>query len=289
MRETGAISRAESSHINDWEHDLVNIRVGVHEFVSARPLIYGLTRRQAREVELVFQEPGELAESFRRLRLNAALVPSIEFLRGAGKCYLEGPALVARPSAGSLLLISRRPAEMLRRVAVGEFCRTPVAVARIVLAEKFGAKPDLCVCKDIRGDWRERYDGVLLNGDDGLRYLASRPDPDDTVINLAALWDDLTSLPLVMSMWAYDDPALSAQIAKIMVLSRNLGLQNLSTLADGIAQSTPYNGEMIYDYLTNCWEYQLTPEALEGLRALEEYALSYDLIRHGRLSQVTAR
>jgi len=273
----------------DRETDLINIRVGVHDFVSARPLIYGLTRRQAREVELVYQEPGLLAESLHRGQLDAALVPTIEFLRGVGGYYLDGPALIARPSVGSLLLVSKGPAESLKRVAVCEFCRSPVAVARIMLAEKFGATPDLCVNKNMRGDWREQYDGVLLTGDRGLDYLAERPDPDVTVINLAELWDELTSLPLVMSLWVYNDKALAGQITKIMVLSRNLGLRNLSRLSDGISFSSPHNGEMIYDYLVNCWGYQFDSEGLEGLRAFEEYALRYDLIRHGRLSEVATR
>lgn len=268
---------------------MINVRVGVHDFVSARPLIYGLTRRQAREVDLVYQEPGLLAESLHCGQLDAALIPSIEYLRGVGEHHLDGPALVARPSAGSLLLVSTVPAESLRRVAVGEYSRTPLAVARIVLAERFGATPDLCVCKSMQGDWREQYDGVLLTGDQGLQFLAERPDPDTIVVDLAFQWDTLTSLPLVMSMWVYNESSLAGQLTKIMVLSRNLGIQNMSRLSDGIALTTPYGGEFIYDYLTNCWDYQLTPEALDGLRALEEYALRYDLIRQGRLSQIAAK
>jgi chorismate dehydratase len=275
--------------MTDRETSLINIRVGVHDFVSARPLIYGLTRRQAPEVDLAYQEPGLLAESLIRGQLDAALVPSIEFLRGVGAHYLEGPALLARPSAGSLLLTAKGPAESLGRVAVGEFSRSPLAVARIVLAEKYGVMPDLCVCKNMRGDWREHYDGVLLTGDRGLQHLAERLDPDLHVINLAADWYDLTSLPLVMSMWVYDKSDLTGQITKIMVLSRNLGLRNLSRLADGIALSSPYSGEFIYDYLNNCWDYQLDSEAMDGLRALEEYAVRYDLIRHGRLTTVASK
>jgi chorismate dehydratase len=268
---------------------LINIRVGVHDFVSARPLIYGLTRRQAREVDLVYQEPGLLAESLHHGQLDAALIPSIEFLRGIGSHYLDGPALIARPSAGSLLLVSKGPAESLRRVAVGEYSRSPLAIARIVLAEKYGATPDLCVCKNMQGDWREHYDGDLLTGDRGLQFLAERPDSDLNVIDLAADWGELTSLPLVMSMWVYNKSSLAGQITKIMVLSRNLGLSNLSRLADGIALSSPYSGEMISDYLNNCWAYQLGTDGMDGLRALEEYAIRYDLIRHGRLSEVAAR
>ncbi len=273
----------------DREKILINIRVGVPDFVSARPLIFGMTRRQAPEVSLVYHEPGQLSDSLRREDLDAALVPTIEYLRGVGRYFLDGPALVARPSAGSLLLLARVGVESLCRVAVSEFCRSPVGVSRIVLAEKYGVTPDLCVCKNMQGDWREHYDGILLAGDMGLKFLAERPDPAITVVDIAADWYEMTSLPLVTSMWVYNDKSLRGQLTKTMVLSRNLGLQNISHLADGISMTSQYTGELIYDYLSNCWEYQLTAEAMEGLKVFDDYALRYDLIRHSRLSGATAK
>jgi chorismate dehydratase len=268
---------------------LQQIRVGAADFICVRPLIFGLTRRQAPEVELVYSEPGLLADALSRGRLDAALIPSIEYLRGVGGYFLEGPALIAKPSAGSVVLLARKPAESLERVAVSEFCRSPVSAARIVLATTYGATPDLCVVKNTHGDWRDEYDGILLTGDQGLQFLAERPDPDLTLIDIASMWDDLTSLPLVMGLWVYHDEGLTGQLTKTMVLSRNLGLQNLSRLADGIASTTQYESDVIYDYLANCWEYQLTDVAMNGLRALEDYALQFDLIRCGRLPSVPAK
>jgi chorismate dehydratase len=265
---------------------VIHIRVGVPDFLSVRPLILGLTRRQAPEVELVYNQPGLLAEALTRGDLDAALVPSIEYLRGVGNHYLDGPALVAKPGAGSLLLLAQRPVESLERIAVSEYCRSPVSATRIVLAEKFGVIPDLCVCKNMQGDWREEYDGILLTGDQGLQFLTERPDSGVTVHNVTAMWEELTSLPLVRCLWVYDEEALSGQLTKVMVLSRNLGLQNLSRLADGVARTTQFEGEVIYDYLSNCWDYHLTEKVVEGLRVFEEYALRYDLIRHARLDHV---
>jgi chorismate dehydratase len=264
-----------------------HVRVGVPGFVSVRPLIFGFTRRQAPEVELEYLEPGLLADVLGRGQLEAALLPSIEFLSGAGKYFLEGPALIARPSTGSVLLLTRKPVEAVERIAVSEFCRSPVTVTRIVLAEMFGVTPDLCVCKNIQGNWREEYDGILLSGDRGLQYLAERPEPDALALNIAELWQELTALPLVLGLWVYNNGALKGRLTKIMVLSRNLGMRNLSRLADGISHTSQYDNELIYDYLSNCWDYQLTDEAMKGLKALEEYALRYDLIRESRLSEIT--
>ena len=285
----GVISRSISDQSSGRERNLRHVRVGAPDFISVRPLLFGITRRQASEVELVYQGPGMLSDSLSRGRLDAALIPSIEYLRGVGGYFLEGPALVAQPTHGSLVLLARKPAEALERIAVSEFCRSPVSAARIVLAEKYGATPDMWVCKNTQGDWQNEYDGILLSGDQGLQFLAERPDPDLTVYNIASMWDEMTSLPMVIGLWVYNDESLEGQLTKIMVLSRNLGTQNLSRLAGGISPTTQYPADLIRDYLTNCWKYQLTSAAMDGLRALEDYALRYDLIQHGRLSEVATK
>jgi chorismate dehydratase len=240
-------------------------------------------------VDLVYKRPGLLAEALSRRDLDAALMPSIDYIRGEGEYFLDGPALVAKPTAGSLILLARRPIETIERIAVSEFCRSPIGATRIVLAETHGVTPDLCVCKNTGGDWREEYDGVLLTGDRGLQFLAERPDPEVTVHNITAMWNELTSLPLIFGLWVYNDEELTGQLTKVMVFSRNLGMRSISCLADGIAGTTQYDGELIYDYLTNCWDYQLADTGIEGLKAFEEYALKYDLIRNLRLTEVAAK
>lgn len=260
------------------------VRIGVPGFISARPLIFGITRRLVTEAELKYDEPGKLVESLSRGDLDAALIPSIEFLRGTGKYFLEGPAIVARPATGSVVLLANKPVESLERIAVNEYCRTPVCVTRIVLAEKYGIMPDLCVMKNYRGEWREDYDGILLAGDRGLDFLVESPDPNVIVHNISAMWYELTSHPLALSLWVYNHKDLEGWLRKILVLSRNLGMQHLSRLADGIAQTTQYNNEALYDYLLNCWDYHLTEPALEGMTTLEELAIRYDLLQAARLT-----
>jgi hypothetical protein len=44
----------------------------------------------------------------------------------------------------------------------------------------------------------------------------------------------------------------------------------------------------IHDYLSRSWSYDLGEKELDGLRALNEYACRYDLIRESRMA-VAAR
>jgi chorismate dehydratase len=266
---------------------LTGIQLGAPDYVSVRPLLYGLTRRTPPRVELVFRPPGMLSEALANGNLDAALVPSIEYLRGIGSSYVDGPALVARPAMGGTILVTKKPIDEVERIAVGEFARSPIALLRVVLAEKYGITPDLCVAKSDPDNWTEVYDGILLNGNDTLRYLSGARTPDTESHNVVSMWDALTSTPFVMGLWVYNDESIAAQLSKLLVASRNLGMQNLSRLADGIAQTIEFDGSLLYGYLSSCWDFQLTEAAKTGLRTFEELALRYDLIRCARTAVAT--
>jgi len=264
------------------------IRLGVPQFIAARPLIYGLMRGGANRVEFTYNEPAILSDALARGQLDAALIPSIEYLRGTGHFYVAGPALVARPGRANIILVARKPLAELERVAVGEFCRTPVAALRVVLSELHDSEPDLLVEKNPNADWRECYDAILLAGDAALRRLTDEPVAGDTVHNVTSMWSELTGQPLVAALWVYSDPAIGTELSKLLLTSRNLGVQNLSHLCDGIAQTSQYDAEFLYDYLFNGWSYELHDNELTGLRTLEEHGLRFDLLRHGRMADVPA-
>lgn len=261
------------------------IRIGVPQSLSVRPLIYGLTRSPQPGVELVYDQPGVLASRLERGELDLALVPAIEYVRGVGTAYVEGPAHVARTGGHGILLVSRVPAREIERIAVHEFCRSPIAATRVVLDRIHGVRPDMLVEKNFTGDWRESYDAILLTGDAALDLAVHGHPADLEVHNVVEMWTQVTGYPLPLSLWVFNDTDLQATFARWLVTSRNLGMQNLSRLADGIAATSHYGSEVLYDYFSNSWTYQLGPDEVAGLRALEELAMEYDLVREGRLAR----
>ena len=263
------------------------IRLGIPQHICARPLVYGLMRNTTSRMQITYGESSMLGEALMRGRLDAALVPAIEYLRGAGEHFVEGPAMIATAADGNILLVSQTPVEEIHRVAVSEFCRTPIAILRVALADAHGVTPDFLVEKNLT-DWRENYDAALLSGDVALRYRSGDPLAGDTCHNIAGLWYTLTGAPLVTAMWVYNDPALRTDLSKALITSRNLGMQNLSHLADGIAQTSQFESTFLYEYLSTCWTYDMRSDQLAGLRKLEERALHYDLLRHARLEGAVA-
>jgi chorismate dehydratase len=258
------------------------LRFGATDFISIRPLVQGLLNNGA---SLRFEPSAALVDTLDRGRYDAALVPAIEYLRGAGNYLVVGPALVGRPTPGGIVLISQKPIEELERVAVGEFCRTPVAALRIVLAEMHRIYPDLLVEKRIgEDDWRDRYDAALLTGDAALREVTSPGVQGLTRYNIIEMWRTVTKTPLVDAVWVHNDPVRANEIARVLVESRRVGLENLPALCEAIAETSGLDAMTIHDYLSRSWSYDLGDKELDGLRALNDYACRYDLIRENRMS-----
>lgn len=259
------------------------IQVGAPSYLGARPLLYGMTRCPVKHVDLVYDEPATLADKLEQGQLDAALIPSIEYLRGVGAYFLMGPALLTRPGAGGLLLVSRVPLDRINRIAVNEFCRTPIAALRIVLDSLHHLLPDICVVKNAELEWQDHYDAVLMSGDRALHYLSQNHNGTEKMFDIGRMWYRLTSTPLVHSVWAYNDISLVGLLEKVLHSSRNLGISSLSVLANGLATTTPYDPEFLLDYFNDRWDYQLGTAELESLRQLEEYARRYQLTRQRRL------
>ncbi|MFH1754906.1 MAG: MqnA/MqnD/SBP family protein [Candidatus Latescibacterota bacterium] len=268
------------------------LRIGVPPFLSVRPLIFGIIRNPGKNADLVYAEPGVLARSLECGEVDAALIPSIEYLRGVGRFKIDGPALIARKASNSLILIANKELSGVQRVAVDEFSRTPIAVLRVVLDNLFGALPDICVAKNMDDNWKDSFDAILLTGDRGLRRSYRSAASQEKIYNLSELWYSLTAEPLVLLIWAYNDERLGGILKKILIASRNLGYQNLSLLSDGISQTCEYTGEFLYNQYSQGWHYDMGAAEARVLRLLEEHAVRYQLILQKRpqdnLTEVSA-
>jgi chorismate dehydratase len=264
------------------------IRIGASDHLAVRPLLHGLSGHGANGVEIVRDEPGSLALSLERGDLDAALIPSIEFLRGAGAFAVHGPALVARDRTMGLLLVAKKPIPEIRRVAVGEFSRTPLVALRAVLDKQYEILPDLCVVKRRplnASNWREDFDAAFLTDDEGLRYARYETTETESYYDVGEMWRRVYSRPLVVSVWAYNDEGLGEMLEPLLASSRDEGLKNLAAISDSVSRSTSYDAGFLLDYYSNSWGFDMGPGEEEGLRILEDVACEYQLLQNRRLER----
>ena len=130
------------------------LRVGAVSYLNAKPLYFGLADA-APEVSLSMDVPSRLADRLAAGELDVALIPSVEYLRGASLGYeiVPGIAIAARGAVRSVKLFSR--------VAVRA---DPAAGARRGVADEPGAGEGLARCR-ARGPARPDRD--LADGSPG--------------------------------------------------------------------------------------------------------------------------
>ena len=176
------------------------VRVGAVSYLNAKPLYYGL-EAHAPGVELVMDLPSRLADRLAAGDLDVALIPSVEYLRGAGRGYeiLPGFAIAAHGPVWSVKLFSRVPFDQVRRLALDEGSRTSQALARVWLDAAHGVRPERVEILPMGASPLESTaDAVLVIGDRAMRV----PDaPWHAVVDLAEAWRDLTGLPFVFALW----------------------------------------------------------------------------------------
>ncbi len=145
--------------------------------------------------------PSRLADGLAAGELDVALIPSVEYLRGASRGYeiLPGFAIAARGAVRSVKLFSRVPVETIARLALDEGSRTSQALVRVWLDAAHGVRPSSIESLPLGVPPLESTaDAVLLIGDRAMKV------PDSafhTVVDLGEAWVALTGLPFVFALW----------------------------------------------------------------------------------------
>src|SRR3954451_22145665 len=125
-----------SATLNDVAARRRVLRVGSVSFLNAKPLIYGL--ESASDVELSLAVPSRLLEGLRSAALDVALLPVIDYQRMPGLRVVPSGGIACDGETLTVRLFSRRPVEQIRRLACDADSHTSVALARVILAERYG-------------------------------------------------------------------------------------------------------------------------------------------------------
>src|SRR5262245_41700963 len=93
--------------------------VSLVQYLNSAPLGWGFTHGPlAGRVELFLSTPAECADQLRDGRADAGLIPVIEYQRIPGLQVIPNISIATAGRTRSVLLLSRIPAERVRRVAL---------------------------------------------------------------------------------------------------------------------------------------------------------------------------
>jgi chorismate dehydratase len=165
------------------------IRLGRIGYVNMAPVFYRLDA----DVEEIVGVPTELNRCLLDGECDIAPISSIEYARNADTLRILPRLCVSSEGAvESIQLVSRKPLEHVRTVAVTPESSTSVVLTKVLLPEATHVPLD------------EPADAKLLIGDAALRSAFEDPTPHH---DLGRLWQERTGLPMVFAVWAAREPA----------------------------------------------------------------------------------
>ena len=256
------------------------IRVGAVSYLNAKPLYYGLDAH-APAIQLELDLPSRLASRLAGGDLDVALIPSVEYFRGAAGGYaaLPGFAIAARGPVWSVKLFSRVPFGQIRRLALDEGSRTSQALVQVWLDSAHGVRPGTIETLPMGSSPLESSaDAVLVIGDRAMRV----PDaPWHATVDLAEAWVALTGLPFVFALWVARPGVDLGDLPAILARCRADGLAHAGAIAAEFAPKLGLDEGACIDYLTRILSYDLGERELAGLRLFGRRAADLGLAPRG--------
>jgi chorismate dehydratase len=241
-------------------------RLGAVSFLNSKPLLCGL--EEDADISLHLAVPAELAAGLQSGQYDVALLPAIDYQRLGGLVLLpaggigsDGPTLTVR-------IFSHRPPAEIRTLACDPDSHTSIALARIILAERFGARPEL-VALD------RPADAVLLIGD---KVIARRPVGYAMEYDLGEQWKELTGLPFVFAIWTARDDVDLGDLPDRLERARRRGLAQVQQLVERFAPQCGWPEAVALDYLTRHLCFEIGPRQAQAIALFHGLARRYGLV-----------
>jgi chorismate dehydratase len=252
------------------------VRIGAVSYLNTRPLVFGVEQGLgAARIELTYEVPAVLAEQLARGALDVALLPIIELARIPDLEIVPGLGIVTRGPSRSVLLVSQRPVDQLRSVALDPESRTSNALVQILCDRVWGVSAEFRVVGSSLRRSLEHCDAAVRIGDKAL----FEPLPEDCVTeDLGEVWSRETGLPFVYAAWIARRGVVDREIYSILHDSRRQGVR----VIDAIAEDYSWNGtrypELAREYLTEHIQFRLGAAEMQGMTTFFRAAAELGLI-----------
>ncbi len=287
------------------------LRISIVEYLNTAPLVWGFTDGPLTgKYDLSFALPSQCAESLRRGDVDIAIIPSIEYQRIDNVVVIPGMSIAAKGEVRSLLVVSQRPIERAKKIALDTSSRATQALVRILADELWGIQPEFVQAAPDPAEMLRTADAGLVIGDPALRIamkmeaLASKAqrdlssyapgeepccqgDPEEMpvpgfetvfVYDVAFQWRELTGKPCVLAIWAGRPDAITPEVIADFEASKRYGIERVREISEAASIKLDLPPRALERYLTENIQYELTGEYLDGLRLYFEKAARLGLI-----------
>lgn len=230
--------------------------------------------------------------------------------RIGGLVVLPNLSIASKKSVRSLLLISKKPIEEVRRIALDRSSRSTQTLLHILCAKRWHIAPEFFEAAPDLPAMLRQADAALLIGDPALR-LALNSEPRATtdahgettlpadfaglsstsplfLYDIVEKWRALTSLPAVLALWAARPAAVTPELIRDFQNSLAFGIEHISQIAAESSRELNLPAEKITRYLTENIDYTLDEENLRGLQRFFDLAAELGRIHQAKSLQIAS-
>jgi chorismate dehydratase len=264
------------------------LRISAISYLNTAPLMWdfeqGAQRDQLREqFDVTYTIPSACAVSLQSGAADIGIIPVAAYATIPGLCILPGVAIASLRRVRSILLVSKKPLDDVKTVALDTSSMTSVVLCKVLLNRWLGGDRNyVSHAPDLDG-MLSTSDAALLIGDPALVIQRDR---FATVIDLAEEWRKHTAKPFVFAFWVVRKLALEQRggnvqtddglqkLAGVFQTSRDHGLSpaSLEQIASEWAPRLGLSLADVSSYLTENIHYYLDQQCREGLRLFYDYA-----------------
>ncbi len=250
------------------------MKVSAVSYLNTWPLIWGFREgpeslRRPGEYDFRFDLPAQCADALGSGQVDLGLVPCAE-LDWLGMGFLPGLGIACDGPVRSILLISKKPFREIRTLAADSASRTSVALARVLLAERYGCRPEITRHAPELDDMLAEHDAALIIGDPALHIdPASLP---YECLDLGAEWVAWSGLPMVFAVWAGRDEVLRPDVAAAFGDSYRWGRAHTEEIVARAVAERGYTAEVAREYVTRHIVYELSERHHAGLDLFRQRA-----------------
>jgi chorismate dehydratase len=277
------------------------LRISVVQYLNTAPLVRGFTHGPlAGKYDLSFTVPSQCAEALRSGAADLAIIPAIEYQRIPDLVVLPDLAIASHDRVRSLLIISKKPIQQVRSMALDRSSRSTQALTRILAARCWKIAPEFLEAGPDLREMLAAADAAMIIGDPALRISiaiekASAVGPDGRAVcraetlglvgpeilhlyDVVGEWHRFTSLAAVMAIWAGRREVITPELVADFVSSRDYGLLSIGEISAEAARELELPCDALESYLRQNIEFHLGEENRRGLERYFHEAADLGLI-----------
>jgi chorismate dehydratase len=246
------------------------LRVGSVSFLNAKPLIYGLA--EDRTVALKLAVPSQLLSGLEHDQFDVALLPVIDYQRLDKLVLVPSGGIGSQGETLTVRIFSKKPINQIRTLACDTDSHTSVALARVILADKYHVQASF---SDLRDDAAESTDARLLIGD---KVVCEEPLGFDHQLDLGQAWRELTGLPFVFAIWTARAGVDLHDLPQRLIQAREQGMQHIGEIVEHHALSRGWPADLATQYLTSNLNFEISDIQLKAIETFHEACARHKII-----------